>query len=59
MRALKRFAERPFAYSVGQRQETRLKHEIEEHLVMQTEENLRAGLPPDEVHRQAPTSCVL
>ena len=39
----------------GRRQEDRLREEIEEHIALQTEENMRAGLPPVEARRQALT----
>jgi predicted permease len=35
------------------RYDERLREEMEEHLALQTAENLRAGLPPAEAHRQA------
>lgn len=52
MRALKRFLARLGAYTRG-RHEGRLNREIEQHLALQTEENLRSGLPPAEARRQA------
>jgi predicted permease len=40
--------------SAGRRaQDERLREEIEEHIALQTEDNLRAGLPPVEARRQA------
>jgi len=53
MRTLRRFLARLDACTMGRRREERLKQEIEEHLTLQTEENLRAGLPPAEARRQA------
>jgi putative ABC transport system permease protein len=35
------------------RNESRLKEEIEEHLALQTADNIKAGLPPEEARRQA------
>jgi hypothetical protein len=37
----------------GRRQEERLRAEIEEHIVLQTEENIQAGMSPAEARRQA------
>jgi hypothetical protein len=53
MRALRRFLARLGACATGGRDEERLKLEIDEHLALQTEENLRAGFSPVEAHRQA------
>jgi len=53
MRHLRRFWKRLVSWSRTQRDEDRLRQEIEEHLALQTEENLRAGLPPAEARRQA------
>ena len=50
---MRRFLAR-FAACVRVRgREERLQQEIEEHLALQTAENLRFGLPPDEARRQA------
>jgi predicted permease len=49
MRALRRFWNR----LTWPRDEGRLQAEIEEHLALQTEENIRAGLSPGEARRQA------
>jgi predicted permease len=53
MKSLKRFFKRLFNTAAGRAQEERLREEIAEHIAMQTEENLRAGLPPVEARRQA------
>jgi putative ABC transport system permease protein len=53
MKALKRFLARLESYRTEMRDEERLQHEIEEHLALQTEENLRAGLSANEARRQA------
>jgi macrolide transport system ATP-binding/permease protein len=53
MRALRRFLARLWVCTMGRRGEERLRHEIEKHLVLQTEENVRAGLSPAEARRQA------
>jgi predicted permease len=52
-RTLKRFAKRLGARRRRQQDEERLRAEIEEHLALQTAENLRAGLTPAEARRQA------
>ena len=53
MRPLRRFFRRLFSWATAQRDEERLRAEIEEHLALQTAENLRAGLSPAEARRQA------
>jgi predicted permease len=53
MRALRRFFRRLVASAAWRRDEDRLKEEIEEHLALQTAENIRAGLPAIEARRQA------
>jgi predicted permease len=53
MKSLRRFLSR-LGYFVTRRQDNeRLREEIEEHIALQTEENLRAGLSPVEARRQA------
>jgi len=53
MRSLRRFLSR-LGHVVSRRtQDERLREEIEEHIALQTEENLRAGLSPIEARRQA------
>jgi predicted permease len=53
MKAVRRFLTRLFNSATQQSQEERLREEIEEHIALQTEENLRAGLSPVEARRQA------
>ena len=53
MRTLRRFFTRLRSWARTQQDEERLQVEIEEHLAMQTSENLRAGLSPTEARRQA------
>jgi predicted permease len=53
MSSLKRFLTRLFNSATRRAQEERLREEIEEHIALQTEENLRAGLSLVEARRQA------
>ena len=53
MRALRRFLHRVVNVTTRREQDERLREEIEEHIVLQTAENLRAGLSPVEARRQA------
>jgi macrolide transport system ATP-binding/permease protein len=53
MRFLRRFAKRLGLWVRTGRNEERLKAEIEEHLALQTAENVRTGLSPVEARRQA------
>ncbi len=53
MSSLRRFLTRLFNSATRRAQEERLREEIEEHIALQTEENLRAGLSPVEAWRQA------
>ena len=53
MRTLRRFFKRLTSWARKERDEERLQAEIEEHLAMQTAENVRAGLSPTEARRQA------
>ncbi len=53
MRALKRFFHRLTSRVNTRQNEERMRAEIEEHLALQTTENLRAGFSPDEARRQA------
>jgi hypothetical protein len=53
MRFLRRFFIRLSNFTAGRRADQRLQEEMAEHLALQTEENLRAGLPPAEARRQA------
>ena len=53
MNALRRFFRRLTSCATSAKNETRLRAEIEEHIAMQTADNLRAGLSPVEARRQA------
>ena len=53
MRVLRRFFNRLIFWTKVQHDEDRLQAEIEEHLALQTAENVRAGLSPTEARRQA------
>src|SRR5882762_9913743 len=53
MRFLRRFFIRLSNFTAGRRADQRLQDEIAEHLALQTEENLRAGMSPAEARRQA------
>jgi putative ABC transport system permease protein len=53
MRALKRLWTRMRNFGTARGGDWRLREEMEEHLALQTEENLRAGLTPEEARRQA------
>ena len=53
MKILRRFLTRLKNFATGQRDDQRLREEMEEHLALQTAENLRAGMPPAEARRQA------
>ena len=53
MRFLRRFLARLANFAARRDSDQRLREEIEEHLALQTEENLRAGMPPGEARRQA------
>jgi macrolide transport system ATP-binding/permease protein len=53
MRSLRRFLARLANLATRRAQDERLREEIEEHLALQTAENLRAGLSPVEARRQA------
>lgn len=53
MRSLRRFFARIFNLAARSAHDERLKEEIQEHIAMQTAENLRAGLSPVEARRQA------
>ena len=53
MRSLKRFLTRLGNFATRRRDDERLREEIEEHIALQTDENLRAGLSPVEARRQA------
>src|ERR1700758_2653193 len=53
MRFLRRFFIRLSNSTAGRRADQRLQEEMAEHLALQTEENLRAGMSPAEARRQA------
>lgn len=53
MRSLRRFFTRLFNSATRRRHEERLREEIEEHLALETADNLRSGMPNAEAHRQA------
>jgi predicted permease len=53
MRALNRLFARIFNFVSNRRGEERLREEMESHIAIQTEENMRAGLNANEAHRQA------
>lgn len=53
MRALNRFFSRLRRFSSGRRGDQRLREEMQAHLSMQTEENIRSGMSPAEARRQA------
>ena len=53
MKSLRRFITRLGNSVARRRDDERMREEIEEHLALQTAENLRAGLPPAEARRQA------
>src|ERR1700690_111398 len=53
MKSLRRFFTRLASFATRRAQDERLREEIEGHIALQTEENLRAGLSPVEARRQA------
>src|SRR6202453_2126003 len=53
MRFLRRFFIRLSNFTTGRRADQRLQEEMAEHLALQAEENLRAGMSPAEARRQA------
>ncbi len=53
MRSLRRFFARLSNFAMKRPDDERLREEIEEHIALQTEENIRAGLSPAEARRQA------
>ena len=53
MKSLRRFFNRVVNVVTRRAQEERLREEIEEHIALQTAENLRAGLSPGEARSQA------
>jgi putative ABC transport system permease protein len=53
MKSLKRFFARLSSFATRRAQDERLREEIDEHIALQTAENLHAGLSPVEARRQA------
>lgn len=53
MRSLKRFFARIRNFTIGRRGDDRLREEMDQHIAMQTDENIRTGMPPAEARRQA------
>ena len=53
MKSLRRFFTRLFSWTTRRAQDERLREEIQEHIALQTAENLRAGLSPIEARRRA------
>ena len=53
MRSVNRWFARIRNFMTGRRGDERLREEMEQHLAMQTEESIHAGMPPDEAKRQA------
>ena len=53
MKFLRRFFIRLSNFTTGRRADQRVREEMAEHLALQSEENLRAGMPPAEARRQA------
>ncbi|HTW46763.1 MAG TPA: ABC transporter permease [Acidobacteriaceae bacterium] len=53
MSTFRRFFARLRSFAIGRRGDARLREEIEQHLALQTEENLRSGMPPVEARRRA------
>jgi hypothetical protein len=53
MRSLRRLFARLGNFAAQRQDDERLREEIEEHLALQTAENLRAGLSPAQARRQA------
>jgi hypothetical protein len=53
MKAVRRFLQRSISWARSARDEEFLRAEIDEHIAMQTAENLRGGLSPIEARRQA------
>jgi predicted permease len=53
MKVLRRFLTRLANFAARRKNDQRLLEEIEDHIALQTAENLRAGMESDEAHRQA------
>ena len=52
MRVLARFFARLRNFAVNRRNDQRLQEEIEQHIALQTEDKIRAGMPPEEARRR-------
>ena len=53
MRTVRRFLIRLTTSATRRRDEERLREELEDHLALQTDENVRTGMPAIEARRQA------
>jgi macrolide transport system ATP-binding/permease protein len=53
MKSLRRFFSRLANFATSRAQDERLREEIDEHIALQTDENIRAGMSPVEARRQA------
>ena len=53
MRALNRFLSRVRNFATRRHSDERLREELDQHLALQTEENIRSGMSPAEARRQA------
>ena len=53
MRAMRRLISRLRNFATGRRDDERLREEMDSHLALQTDENIRAGMAPEEARRQA------
>jgi predicted permease len=53
MKALRRFLTRLAAFTTGRRDKDRLREELEEHVALQTADNIRSGMSPADARRQA------
>ena len=53
MKRLKRLFTRLLNFTIRRRDDDRLREEIDAHIALQTEENIRAGMSPAEARRQA------
>lgn len=53
MSTLRRVLRRLWHSAAGRRDDVRFQEELEDHLARQVDENVRAGLPPQEARRQA------
>ena len=53
MKTLRRLFHRLLSWTTAAQDEATLQAEIEQHIAMQTADNLRSGLSPEEARRQA------